>query len=125
MGVLQTSQEVSQEELEKMEMEVDDEFNPQEQEGYQSARQSYLERQRDREAEHLRQKYLKPEVAQKAEAEAANKKHHLTREGLHVHTKKREQRKVRYVFPGAVEARGEPSDDKEDGEGDSISDILI
>ena len=36
-----------------------------------------------------------------------------------------DQRKVRYVFPGDVEARGQLSDDKEDGEGDSISDILI
>ena len=54
MGVLQTSQEVSQEELDKMEMEVDDEFNPQKPEGYQSARQNYLQRQREREADLLR-----------------------------------------------------------------------
>ena len=104
-------------------MEVDEEYNPSGLEGDKTARKHYIERQREREAEELRLKYLGAKAAESLK-EAINKKHHESRTWHKVHTKKVDKTKVRYVFEEpkpVIEAPG----DKEEGEGDSISDILI
>ena len=58
MGNSQASHEISLEELERFEMEVDEEFNPSGELSERAAKREYMVKVRAREAEALRQKYL-------------------------------------------------------------------
>ena len=62
MGNLQAQYELTAEEMERFEMEVDEDFNPTADKSIQQSRQEYLQRQRNREADELRLKYLGPNV---------------------------------------------------------------
>lgn len=58
MGNMQASAEVSLEELERLEMEVQEDFNPSGELSGRAARRDFLQKQRLREAEEFRKKFL-------------------------------------------------------------------
>ena len=58
MGNMQGSHEISVEEQEMFEMQVEEDYNPKSQQNYEQAKLDYLMRRQKREAEQYRKKYL-------------------------------------------------------------------
>ena len=118
--------EISLEELEQLEMQVDEEYNPSGMQSERSARISYLAKLREREAHELRLKYL---GKQAKDNKISN--HHDSRGTIEAKVKPRSDGPVTYVFQSLEDQKQENENrqpeeagDKENGEGDSLSDIL-
>ena len=135
MGNSQASHEISLEELERFEMEVDEEFNPSGELSERAAKREYMVKVRAREAEALRQKYLGNAVAKQASKQVKGSGppagvcpfngHHLSRDSFNAKVKPRFAGKVTYVFQDqeAGDKDGGDGQGKEE-EGDSLSEIL-
>ena len=130
MGNLQGSHEISVEEQEQFEMQVEEDYNPNSMQTEKEAKMEFLQRQRKREAEEFRLKYL----GQQALLAEANRNHNINeiKQTIvsHQHQKPDDdrQRRVTYVF----QELGHPDNPAHDKEGgadhdpkeDSLSDIL-
>ena len=133
MGNLQASHEISIEEQEQFEMQVEEDYNPSGIQTEKEAKLEYLQRERKREAEVFRQKYL----GAKAMLAEGNRNHNINeiRPTIVSHNNQKprndRQRRVRYEFQ-ELGHPDNPAADKEGGGGfrgsgpqeDSLSDIL-
>ena len=71
MGNLQGSHEISVEEQEEFEMQVEEDYNPNSTQTVKEARLEYLQRLRKREAEDFRLKYLRGDKGMPAQADSS------------------------------------------------------
>ena len=67
MGNMQGSHEISVEEQEMFEMQVEEDYNPKSQQNYEQAKLDYLMRRQKREAEQYRKKYLQVDANQSSQ----------------------------------------------------------
>ena len=129
MGNMQGSHEISVEEQEMFEMQVDEDYNPKKPQSYEQAKLEFLARQQKREAEEYRKKYLIVDSKNKggassfgAEQSASSKNVNDIRNSVVVdHKKNSKQRgRVTYVFqelghpdnpgpPNQEDVKGQPS----------------
>ena len=125
--------EVSLEELERLEMEVHEDYNPSGELSDRAARRDFLQKLRLKEAEEFRVKFL----SKKGSKEASNivqslqqSNHNASRASIQAHSKPRRQGRVTYIFedlPGVADepfeivARSPEAQAEEDG---SLSQIL-
>ncbi len=80
MGNSQASQEISLDEMEQFEMQVDEDYNPTGDVSERGARKQYLAKLRLREAEELRIKYLGPQALAQQKNDSFN--HHGSRQTI-------------------------------------------
>ena len=105
MGNLQASYEMSAEEQEQFEVQVEEDYNPISGQSALEAKLEFLQRQRRREAEDLRRKYLGPRAAH-----TKNENINEIRPSVvtHENQKPRLKHKVTYVFQAAAAPNEEP-----------------
>ena len=96
-------------------MEVDDLYNPSEEKNEHQCKLEYLQRQRNQEAEKLRQKYLGPKAPV-----ISSCNHHESRKSVKAKSKPTRPEKVAYVFCEKESSKKQ----NEDGQGESYSEIL-
>jgi hypothetical protein len=124
MGNSQASQEISLEEMEQFEMQVDEDYNPTGDMSERAARKQYLQKLRLREAEELRIKYLGPQLANQSKNNDSFN-HHGSRHTIKAQIKQNQaEGRVTYVFQELDENQKDNSNRDKDEDGDSLSDIL-
>jgi len=97
MGNAQASREISLEEMEQFEMQVDEDYNPSGELSERAARRDYMFKLRNREAEELRLKYLGPKLPD-GEVRSGPTNHHVSRKTIPARVKPRSFGKVKYIF---------------------------